>query len=146
MKVLLDTHVVLDLLLARPPFVAAAASLVDRVERGQLTGFLCATTLTTVHYLVCKAAGDARAVAAIKLLLNLFEIAPVDQKVLEKALLAGFGDFEDAVLHEAALQCGVDVLITRHGKDFKAARLLVQSPDAFEAFLRLHETDGNQTL
>jgi len=142
-KVLLDTNVVLDLLLARAPFVAAAASLTDRVERGQLTGFLCATTLTTVHYLVCKAAGADRAVQALQILLNLFHIAPVDHAVLEKALLSGFRDFEDAVLHEAALQCGVDVLITRNQKDFKAARLLVQSPDAFEVFLRLHEADGS---
>lgn len=143
MKVLLDTHVVLDLLLARPPFVAAAASLVDRVERGQLTGFLCPTTLTTVHYLVCKSAGAARAVQAVQILLNLFQIAPVDQAVLEKALMSALQDFEDAVLHESALACGVDVLITRNQKDFKAARLLVQSPDAFEAFLRLHEADFN---
>ena len=57
MRVLFDTNVVLDLLLARQPHVETAAALVARVERGELTGCLCATTVTTIFYLASKAVG-----------------------------------------------------------------------------------------
>lgn len=52
MKVLLDTNVLLDALLAREPFVADAAFLLEAVEAGEIIGFMSATTVTDVHYLV----------------------------------------------------------------------------------------------
>ena len=54
MKILFDTNVVLDLLLEREPFATIAADLFTRVERGTLDGMVCATTLTTVHYLASR--------------------------------------------------------------------------------------------
>ena len=53
MKVLFDTNVLLDAMLAREPFVAdTAALLLNAVESGRVEGFMSATTITDVHYLV----------------------------------------------------------------------------------------------
>jgi len=52
MKVLFDTNVLLDALLAREPFVIDAAFLLEAVELGQIERFISATTITDVHYLV----------------------------------------------------------------------------------------------
>ncbi len=52
MRVLFDTNVLLDALLAREPFVADAAFLLETVELGQVEGFMSATTVTDIHYLV----------------------------------------------------------------------------------------------
>ena len=60
MRVLFDTNVVLDVLLDRKPFWEIAAQLVARVERKELVGFLGATTLTTIYYIVAKASGERR--------------------------------------------------------------------------------------
>ena len=73
MRVLFDTNVILDLLLERQPHVEAAAALVARVERGQLKGCLCATTVTTIFYLASKVVGAEAAREQLKLLLGLFE-------------------------------------------------------------------------
>lgn len=129
MKVLFDTNVVLDVLLDRAPFSAKAAGLFGRVERGELSGFLCASTVTTIHYLVGTAAGRDQAAQMIARLLVLFEIAPVNRLVLETALAAGFTDFEDAVLHEAAGHAGVQAIVTRDPKGYLLATLPVFSPD-----------------
>lgn len=51
-RVLFDTNVLLDALLAREPFVADAAFLLEAVDSRQITGFMSATTITDVHYLV----------------------------------------------------------------------------------------------
>ncbi|MDA8414695.1 MAG: PIN domain-containing protein [Desulfobacteraceae bacterium] len=129
MKVLFDTNVVLDLLMDRMPFADAAVRLFSLVEDGSVVGYLCGTTVTTVFYLAAKAIGTAQARAEIGKLLNLFEIAPANRPVIESALAAAFGDFEDAVIHEAACHVGADAIVTRNLKDFVNARIPVYAPE-----------------
>lgn len=128
MRVLFDTNVVLDVLLARPPHAAPAIELFDRVARRELDGLLSATTITTVFYLAAKAAGTAQAKRHVNTLLGLFEIAAVGRSALADALALGFGDYEDAVLHEAARHAGATAIVTRDPKGFAAAKLTVYSP------------------
>ncbi len=128
MKVLFDTNVVLDLLLEREPFVHPVASLFSMVERGDLTGCLCATIITTLNYLASKAVGRKKAQIEIQKLLTLFEIAPVNRSVLHAALLSGFSDYEDGVIHEAACFIEADGIITRDFKGFKKSRIQIYSP------------------
>ena len=125
MRVLFDTNIVLDLLLDRSPYADAAADLFAKVENGTIIGYLCATTITTVHYLASKVVGSARAKKEIAKLLSIFQVAAVNRTVLESALRTHFSDFEDAVLHEAAFHAGVEVVVTRNVKDFKKSRITV---------------------
>jgi predicted nucleic acid-binding protein len=129
LKVLFDTNVILDVLLQREPHVTASANLLSRAEAGDVTGCLCVTTITTLYYLAAKAIGSAQAAAHLRSLLALCEVAPVHRPVLEKALDAGFGDFEDAVLHEAACQVAADAIATRNPQDFKKSALPVYTPE-----------------
>lgn len=131
MKVLLDTNVVLDVLLARAPHGEPAAQLFNLIDRGRLKGALCATTFTTIHYLAAKAAGRQVAKKQVRQLLAMFEVAPVDQLVLSRAVELAFGDFEDAVVHEAARAIGAAAIVTRNGKDFESATIPVFSPIEF---------------
>ena len=107
MRVLFDTNVILDVLLARHPHLASAATLLDAVAARRLDGVLGATTVTTIHYLATKAVGAVRAQQHVRTLLGLLDVAPVTRSVLTDALDLGLPDFEDAVLHEAARQAGV---------------------------------------
>jgi predicted nucleic acid-binding protein len=127
-RVVPDTNVVLDLLLARPPFADAAAELIARIERGEIEGCLGAGTITTTQYLARKVLGDRRARQAVADLLALFEIVPFTRAVLQEALVLPFAAFEDAVLHEAARFGGADAVVTRNLGDFRAATLPVYSP------------------
>ena len=61
MRILFDTNVVLDVLLDREPFSTEAASLFSKVEIGVLSGYICATTITTIYYLARKAVGSESA-------------------------------------------------------------------------------------
>jgi predicted nucleic acid-binding protein len=129
LRLFFDTNVVLDLLLDWEPFSTRVAVVLSAVERGELSGFLCATTVTTVHYLASKVVGAKKAKRELGKLLTLFEIAPVTRAVLEAALQSKFPDFEDAVLHEAALHVGVDGIVTRDIRGFKRATVSVYSAD-----------------
>ncbi|HDO06191.1 MAG TPA: PIN domain-containing protein [Bacteroidetes bacterium] len=128
MKVLFDTNVILDVLLDREPFVNDAAYLLSKVELSEITGFICATTVTTIHYLATKALGSNAASRHIDALLDLFVIAPVNRLVLEGAAKSKFNDFEDAVIHESALHAGVKYIVTRNSIDFKRSQLPVFEP------------------
>jgi predicted nucleic acid-binding protein len=128
LKALFDTNVVLDLLLDRDPFSRDAARCFSRVEAGEIEGWLCASTVTTLYYLIRKSAGARKARESITLLLSLFEIAPVNKIALEGALQLSFKDFEDAVLHEAARLVNADVIVTRNTADFKHSSILVRLP------------------
>lgn len=46
MRVLFDTNVILDVLLARAPYAAPAIALLDQVATKEIDGLLGATTLT----------------------------------------------------------------------------------------------------
>ncbi len=128
MRVLFDTNVVLDLLLDRKPFSLDAARCFSRVEAGEIEGWLCGTTVTTLHYLIRKSVGATRAREGISLLLTLFETAPVNKTALERALNLPFKDFEDAVLHESARLVNADVIVTRNTADFKHSNIPVRLP------------------
>jgi predicted nucleic acid-binding protein len=135
MKVLLDTNVILDLLLDREPFADDAAQLISMVERCDIEGFLGATTITTIHYLLTKELGAKKAIQHIRVLLSLFEIASVHRVVIEGALDFKSIDFEDAVLDEAAFHAGVQYIVTRDVSGFKTSRLPVYSPNEFISML-----------
>jgi predicted nucleic acid-binding protein len=127
-SVLFDTNVVLDVLLARQPHADAAAQLFALADTGRLEGVVCATTVTTVHYVAARAVGSRRAEALLRELLALFAVAPVDAQVLDRALDLDFTDFEDAVLHEAARAYGAGIVCTRNTPDFAKASLPVFTP------------------
>jgi predicted nucleic acid-binding protein len=126
-KVLFDTNIVLDVLIDRAPFAEAAVALFSAVEHGAVQGYLCGTTITTVHYLTARILGARRARDEIGKLMTLFEVAPVSRPVLESALAGDFADFEDAVLYQAACHSGAQAIVTRNLKDFQGAGLPVYS-------------------
>jgi predicted nucleic acid-binding protein len=128
MKALFDANVVLDVLLAREPHAEVAATLLSLVDQGRIEGVLCATTVTTIHYLMAKAAGRRRARKHLRDLLAIFAVAPVDRDVLVEATDLEFPDFEDTVQHEAARGSLCSCIVTRNGRDFARATLPVFSP------------------
>jgi len=127
-RVLFDVDVVLDLLLDRSPFSRNAGILLSKAEKGELSGHICATAVTTIHYIARKAIGDRRARKEVRKLLTFLEPLVVNRTVLEGAFDATFRDFEDAVSHEAARQAGVECIITRNIRDFKESHIPVYSP------------------
>ena len=139
MRVLFDTNVVLDVLLARAPHAAAATTLFDYVARKGLDGLLGATTLTTIFYLAAKASTPAKARRHVRTLMALFDVAAVTRSVLADALEAGFKDYEDAVLHEAARQAGASAIVTRNPSDFTASKLQIYSPAELLRLIRAAE-------
>jgi len=128
LKVIVDTNVVLDVLLARKPFVQPAARVFALVEQSRIDGVLCATTITTIDYLMNLSLSKPDAREALHRLIELFDIAPVNRSVIEEALKSKMKDFEDAVLSHAGDLVGVDAVVTRNTQDFRQAPVKALDP------------------
>jgi predicted nucleic acid-binding protein len=135
MKLLLDTNIALDVLLAREPWLADAQGVWRACEEGQVTGYLLASTLTDIYYIARRAVGRDTAREAVGLCLATFAICAVDRAVLERALQLQGRDFEDDVQIAAAVEAGLDVIVTRNPADFADAPLPVLTPSALLARL-----------
>jgi len=128
-----DTNVVLDVLLARNTFVQPASEIFALIEHSRVEAFLCATTVTTIDYLLGQCLSRSESRKALHHLIALFEIAPVNRPVIEMALSSQVADFEDAVLEQAARLAGVDAIITRNTKDFAKSSVKALDPIEFLA-------------
>jgi predicted nucleic acid-binding protein len=116
-----DTNVALDVLLDRQPHAEKSLGIWAAIETGLAEGYLAAHAITTIHYLVQKEIGVAKAKQMIGLILLVFRVAPVDAGVIEQALRLKIGDFEDAVTAAAALKSECDFIVTRDPKGFRGS-------------------------
>jgi len=130
-----DTNVILDVLLARKSLMDAAVEIFGKVERSEVEGFLCATTITTVDDLITQSITTPESRQALHHLLELFEVAPVNRSVIEKALQSRIINFEDAILEQSARLAGVDIIVTRNIKDFQKSEITASDPPAFLSML-----------
>ena len=93
MRILFDTNIVLDVLEERASYHTNAATLFSAVDRGWLTGLLCATTITTIHYIARHTLGAAKTREHLRKILGMFIIAPVTHAIIVDALELGFPDY-----------------------------------------------------
>lgn len=108
-----------------------SAEVLSRARNGEIQALIPAHAVTTLHYVLAKAAGQPKADQTVDWLLAHFEIAPAGKDALRRARELAFQDFEDAVvasLAEAA-QCGH--VITRNEADFAGSPVPAVSPTAF---------------
>jgi len=138
-KVLLDTNIVLDVLLERSPFVKYAREIFLLAESQKIDAFLCATTVTTLHYLVGRQLNKQTADHAIKQLLILFDVASVNRKILQDASSEPSVDYEDRVLYLSAAYANIDYIVTRDKKGFDPSIVPSISPEEFLAFYKTGE-------
>ena len=135
MKVLMGQDVVLDLLLERRPFSAAAARLFSLVEEGVFAGVVGATTLAEVYDLAARRLGRAGADAIVRDLMTLFEVAAVGRVAFLEATGSAFADPGAALSHAAAQRAGVEAIVTRDPGTYAGASLAVYAPSELLAAL-----------
>lgn len=135
MRILIDTNVVLDVIQEREPFVESAAKLFKQIDRGEIEGFIAATTITNIYYIIRRAVGPKVAQNAIIQILASLNICAVDRDVLEQAVILDFQDFEDAVQYACAVTHNLDAIVTRDVSGFINSNIPVVLPCDIETLL-----------
>ncbi len=127
-RVLLDTNVVLDFLLDRPPFADAAAALWQANEDGRIEAFVSVITPVNVFYVARKLKGTQTARLLVESLLAACRVCAPDREMLLTALSLPLKDFEDAVQVVSAQAETLDAVVTRDPDDYKGITFPVLSP------------------
>lgn len=137
MRVLLDTCVVVDFLQRREPFCDDAYALFLAAANRRFDGFVTAKSLTDIYYLTHRFIHDGkearRVLSALLIPLDLLDTAGIDCR---KAISSDVSDYEDALMVETALRAGMDVIVTRNGRDYAKSPVRVCSPAELLADLK----------
>jgi predicted nucleic acid-binding protein len=131
--ILLDTNVLLDVLLARRPFVENAQRLWSLAERGHIRAAVSAVSFLNVYYIVRRLASRPQADRAIRGMRAIFQVVPVDREIIDQAIEFGSADFEDAVQLACAVRAGALCIVTRDERHFSRSPIPAMAPDAFLA-------------
>lgn len=130
-KVLIDLNIILDFLNKRN-FHEEVANIINMCVEKKLFGFIAAHEITTLSYFLLKEKKDKnKAADIISALLDMFNIIPIDEKILREALFSPVKDYEDAVIEVSAVKNSIDYIISRNLGDFKSARVQVCTPEQF---------------
>lgn len=130
-KCFVDTDVVIDLLSQRQPHFHFAALLFTFAEMGKLELYTTPTVMVNTFYVLRKQLRNESAKSALRKLRLLLHVIDYSEKVMDQALNSSFNDFEDAVQYYTALNNNIPIILTRNLKDYKNAKVLVQSTEMF---------------
>lgn len=128
MRILLDTNVILDVWLAREPFWKDSAALLARAERKEIEGWICPTTITTLHYLGKKVLGEERTRSLLDQLITICRVGKMSRQTFKVALESEISDFEDAVIEAVSIGSDIDIIATRNVGDFKKSKISAREP------------------
>lgn len=136
MKLMIDTNVVLDVLLERSEFYEKSKAVLDLCESKKILGFVSASSITDIFYLVRRALRDTdETYKVIGALLNIVGVLNVTTEDINRAFLRHAKDFEDCLLAESAKSNKCVGIVTRDKKDFQDFEIELYSPE--EIILKL---------
>lgn len=120
-RVLFDVNVIIDVIEHREPFVTYSGPALYLAEIAKIEGFISATSIDTIAFLIRKQATPIQINAVLNNLINILQVAQVDHTVIQNAINYKWNDPEDAIIYEAAKASDCNVIVTRNKKDFKKA-------------------------
>ncbi len=128
MQILFDTSVVLDVLLRREPWRAEASAAWRAIDDERITGWLTASSLTDIFYIVRRASDLKSAQDSVRMCLKRFEVCVVDRRALEDAEALPGSDFEDNLQIACATRAELDAIVTRDKDGFRDCVIRVFTP------------------
>lgn len=129
MKVLLDTNIIIDIALERQPYVTNSETVLAFVEQGQIEGYISASTISDLYYIIRKQKGRDLTIEFLQEILTFCQIATVNQAVISMAFTSNFKDFEDAIQYSTAVVNQLDAIITRNPQDFPVVAPRIITPE-----------------
>jgi predicted nucleic acid-binding protein len=122
-RVFVDADVILDLLLAREPFFPAAAELFLLIQDGEIEGYTSPVVFANLYYILRQGTSAPEALTALRKLRLLLGVLAVDERTIDRGLASSFVDFEDAIQYYTAVAHGLEAVVTRNKKGYKAAEI-----------------------
>ena len=122
-RLLFDTNVLLDAMVAGRPQSKEAWAVLDRCNGGGDMGLATCGSLKDVYYILSRGGKKAEARETVEKLRELLVIAPMGAEECELSLGCGEPDFEDGLVRACAELNDVDVILTRDANAYKRSKV-----------------------
>jgi len=129
--VFVDADIILDLLLKRKPFFAAAERVLSLAEQKVINVFTTPVVLANIYYIATRLTGRKNSLENLRKLIAIIKVATVDEKTILLAINSKFGDFEDAIQYYSAKSLGASFLLTRNKADYKVTDIKVCTAEEY---------------
>jgi predicted nucleic acid-binding protein len=130
-RVFIDTDVILDVALAREPFLEASRIVLALLENNIAIGYMSSNGVANLYYILRKSGGDENARLFITKLIQYITIISIDHSDIVNGLKSKIPDFEDALQQYSASRNQCDCIVTRNLNDYKNSSIKVYSPIEF---------------
>lgn len=130
-RIFLDTNVILDFFLEREPFYYDALKLWAACEEGAVDGYVSALTINNVHYIAQRIKNPTTAMIAVRGILDVFNVVPLDKELLRHAADLHDRDYEDDIQLQSAVKAGCSHLFTRDPTHFHSKAIAIVPPSSF---------------
>ena len=122
-RLLFDTNVLLDALVAGRPQSQEAWDVLVRCNGGGDMGVVTAGSLKDVYYVLCRGGHGQEARLAIKDLMDLLVIVPVGAEECDLSIRSNEPDFEDGLIRACAELNDVDFILTRDADAYRRSKV-----------------------
>ncbi|MXY44400.1 MAG: PIN domain-containing protein [Dehalococcoidia bacterium] len=126
--ILLDTDVLIDIALDRPPHSDPAAELLDRIEHGAEAASIAWHSVSNLYYVVTPTLGGVSTRDFIVELTRFVAVATTNTEGIRYAAELPMKDFEDAMQVAAARACGARHIVTRNVQDYERSPIRAVAP------------------
>ena len=132
MRILIDTNVLMDVLLARDPFLADSITVLHMCEDDFAEAVVTAKTIADLYYFLRKSLkNEERARSVIQKIMGMVTVCDMKAPYLEKALDIGNDDYEDAIQAACAKAEGCRMIISRDKKHYEGTGMKCLTPGEF---------------
>ena len=118
MRLMIDTNVFLDVILAREPLVAASSRILELSNRDDVELLMPAHAASTILYIVESNRSRDIAIAALSECLGIAHIAALDEAAILTGMAYDFHDVEDSFVAAVAVRERCDAIVTTNVTDF----------------------------
>lgn len=136
-KVFIDSDIIIDLFLKREPFYTDTSRLFVLLEKKKITGYTSPVIMANLFYILSRLKNKAFARKTLNKLRIFVHILPMNEKIIDLALLSHMNDFEDATQLYTALENNVAFLITRNKDHYKDKRVTTLYPGEYIQLLSM---------
>lgn len=130
-RIFIDTNILLDVLLEREGFYNDALKIWVSAEAGVVDAYIAAISVNNVHYVIRRLKSETTAMIAVRIILRIFKIVPVDAEILSRASDFHDKDYEDDIQQQCALKAKCTQIFTRNPNHYDSSVIAVLPPAAF---------------
>ena len=130
-RIFVDTNILLDVLLEREGFYYDALKIWAAAEEGKVDAYIAAISVNNVHYVVKRLKSETTAMIAVRIILRIFKVVPVDSELLSCAADFHDKDYEDDIQFQCALRVKCSQFFTRNPTHYDSSLMAIVPSSSF---------------